>query len=391
MQLRLLERCRDRDRHRVVRHPFLRRDLRDRPRAPPAPTDPIRLVADRRGARSARRSRSRVSRRTRRRRNQREHHPTIRRPADGDERRGGAAPPGSPRRCAGTARGPRARPAGCGTRADDRSRLSIGTRTKLSGRPNRASTRLRRARCAERHRAPGTGPGRRAFSVWKSRAGATDDSSSFRPFRSRSIAVSRPCNVHQWDHYTEPCPYCREINSEARSLPAHASPPDESRPAPHGLERGPADRLSQAIVAACPGTPRRSGSSSPTTSSAPAPHSPSCPATSSSSRSKPDETLTDVEVVCAPLDVADRRRRSNGSSAGIAGCSRRAGSGHRASHPGPRGSPWPSSTATRSARSGATGTTFPAPDRREDQPELSRRCRVRRSFPRSPAYHGRHD
>jgi len=116
--------------------------------------------------------------------------------------------------------------------------------------------------------------------------------------------VSSTC-PHQWNHATEPCPYCREINPEPRR-PRHS----QARRQVHAARRGQsdtarADRLSRAIVAAITGdiseveelfTHDVVGSG---------------PAISVSSREElaidieeRDGTFTDVEVALAPLEVS---------------------------------------------------------------------------------------
>jgi ketosteroid isomerase-like protein len=129
--------------------------------------------------------------------------------------------------------------------------------------------------------------------------------------------LSEPCEIHHWTHPTEPCPYCREIERDARRTRPRSARPHER--GPHdvaGARR--ADHLRRAIAAAVTGdvtpiellfTPDVVGSG---------------PAISASSR---DELTTgikahrgeliDVEIAFAPLDVGGRQAAVEWVASGI--------------------------------------------------------------------------
>jgi hypothetical protein len=104
--------------------------------------------------------------------------------------------------------------------------------------------------------------------------------------------VTPPCDLHQWTHATEPCPYCREIHRE----PVHRAITNADR----------AERLTRAITAAVVGeasevedlfTPDVVGSG---------------PALGVASREElaveieeREGVLHDVEIAFAPLEVAN--------------------------------------------------------------------------------------
>jgi ketosteroid isomerase-like protein len=116
--------------------------------------------------------------------------------------------------------------------------------------------------------------------------------------------MSRPCTAHQWSHPTEPCPYCREINSSTGRSAPQSDRAGESTPAP-GSNAARAERVSALIAAAVSGdasrielhfTPDVVGSG---------------PAISVSSRDElrleieaREGAFTDIELVFAPLDVS---------------------------------------------------------------------------------------
>ena len=176
--------------------------------------------------------------------------------------------------------------------------------------------------------------------------------------------MSRPCTVHQWSHPTEPCPDCREINSQSRHPRPDIGRQHDATIQPDVSNETRSDRLSWAILDAISGDASRVeqlftrdvvGSG---------------PATSVSSREElaiefeeRDGALTDVEVAFAPLDVS-------GAQAAVEWVASAVHAGpldldeSRLGGPSPpgRGSAWsrlPSSKVTGSARSAATGTTSP--------------------------------
>jgi ketosteroid isomerase-like protein len=119
--------------------------------------------------------------------------------------------------------------------------------------------------------------------------------------------LSTLCIVHQWSHATEPCPYCREINStrHARRRQAHHHEPSSAPSAPELSPDARAERLSEAILAGISGDVSKVEElfTSDVVGSG--------PVLSVSSREElalefeeREGTFTDVEVALAPLDVA---------------------------------------------------------------------------------------
>ena len=119
--------------------------------------------------------------------------------------------------------------------------------------------------------------------------------------------MSRPCTVHQWSHLTEPCPYCREINSQARHPRPHVGRRHETSRPRHARARTPS------APSGCPprSSRRISGDASKVTELFTHDVVGSGPAISVTSREElaidfeeRDGTFTDIEVAFAPLDVS---------------------------------------------------------------------------------------